>query len=68
MHTDAFNHQPADMLLLAGHMLQGGRDGRWVQYDWGASRKTCQVVVISTGSNMSQSAQWRAGFCLCVRA
>src|SRR5690349_8604798 len=31
MHTDAFNHQPADMLLLAGHMLPGRPTmGAWV--------------------------------------
>jgi len=65
MHTDAFNHQPADMLLLAGHMLPGRPTmGSWVQYGLGSESKNLPgFVVLSTGkSNMSQSAQWSSGF------
>ncbi|MEP6538895.1 MAG: DUF1501 domain-containing protein [Bryobacteraceae bacterium] len=65
MHTDAFNHQPADMLLLAGHMLPGRPTmGAWVQYGLGSESKNLPgFVVLSTGkSNMSQSAQWSSGF------
>jgi hypothetical protein len=65
MHTDAFNHQPADMLLLAGHMLPGRPTmGSWVLYGLGSESKNLPgFVVLSTGkSNMSQSAQWTSGF------
>lgn len=65
MHTDAFNHQPADMLLLAGHMLPGRPTmGAWVLYGLGSESKNLPgFVVLSTGkSNMSQSAQWSSGF------
>ena len=61
MHTDAFNHQPADMLLMAGHMLPGRPTmGSWVLYGLGSESKNLPgFVVLSTGkSNMSQSAQW----------
>src|SRR4051812_23790765 len=37
MHTDAFNHQPADFLLHAGHMLPGRPTmGAWVLYGLGS--------------------------------
>ena len=65
MHTDAFNHQPADMLLLAGHMLPGRPTmGSWVLYGLGSESKNLPgFVVLSTGkSNMSQAAQWTSGF------
>jgi hypothetical protein len=65
VHTDAFNHQPADMLLMAGHMLPGRPTmGAWVLYGLGSESKDLPgFVVLSTGkSNMSQSAQWTSGF------
>jgi hypothetical protein len=65
VHTDAFNHQPADFLLLAGHMLPGRPTlGAWVLYGLGSeSRDLPGFVVLSTGkSNMSQAAQWTSGF------
>ena len=34
MHTDAFNHQPADMILFTGHMLPGRPDFRLVGAVW----------------------------------
>ncbi|MBM3726867.1 MAG: DUF1501 domain-containing protein [Acidobacteria bacterium] len=65
MHTEAFNHQPADYLLHTGHMLQGRPAmGSWVLYGLGSeSRDLPGFVVLSTGrSNMSQAAQWTPGF------
>lgn len=65
MHTDAFNHQPADMILFTGHMLPGRPTlGSWVLYGLGSeSRDLPGFIVLSTGkNNMSQSAQWSSGF------
>ena len=64
MHTDAFNHQPADMLLFAGICSRVGRP--WVPgFSTGsvANRELPGFVVLTTGkSNMSQAAQWSNGF------
>lgn len=65
MRTDAFNHQPADLVLFTGHMLPGRPTlGSWVLYGLGSeSRNLPGFVVLSTGkNNMSQSAQWSSGF------
>jgi hypothetical protein len=65
MHTDAFNHQPADLILFTGHMLPGRPTlGSWVLYGLGSeSRNLPGFVVLSTGkNNMSQAAQWTSGF------
>src|SRR6185369_609999 len=65
MHTDAFNHQPADFLLFAGHMLTGRPTvGSWILYGLGSESKNLPgFVVLTTGkSNMSQAAQWSNGF------
>jgi hypothetical protein len=65
MHTDAFNHQPADLILFTGHMLPGRPTlGSWVLYALGSeSRNLPGFVVLSTGkNNMSQAAQWTSGF------
>jgi hypothetical protein len=65
MHTDAFNHQPADLILFTGHMLPGRPTlGSWVLYGLGSeSRNLPGFVVLSTGkNNMSQAAQWSSGF------
>ncbi|MCC6537957.1 MAG: DUF1501 domain-containing protein [Bryobacterales bacterium] len=65
MHTDAFNHQPADFLLHTGHMLPGRPTmGAWVLYGLGSeSANLPGFIVLSTGkSNMSQAAQWTSGF------
>ncbi|MCC6587920.1 MAG: DUF1501 domain-containing protein [Bryobacterales bacterium] len=65
MKTDAFNHQPADLMLFAGHMLPGRPTmGSWVLYGLGSESKNLPgFVVLSTGkSNMSQAAQWTSGF------
>ncbi|MFN7922265.1 MAG: DUF1501 domain-containing protein [Bryobacteraceae bacterium] len=65
MHTEAFNHQPADFLLHTGHMLPGRPTmGAWVLYGLGSESKNLPgFVVLTTGkSNMSQAAQWSSGF------
>ncbi|HUS08645.1 MAG TPA: DUF1501 domain-containing protein [Bryobacteraceae bacterium] len=65
MHTDAVNHQPADMILFTGHMLPGRPTlGSWILYGLGSeSRNLPGFIVLSTGkNNMSQSAQWSSGF------
>ncbi len=65
MRTDAFNHQPADLILFTGHMLPGRPTlGSWVLYGLGSeSRNLPGFVVLSTGkNNMSQAAQWTSGF------
>ena len=65
MRTDAFNHQPADLILFTGHMLPGRPTlGAWVLYGLGSeSRNLPGFVVLSTGkNNMSQAAQWTSGF------
>jgi hypothetical protein len=65
MHTDAFNHQPADMILMTGHMLPGRPCiGSWVLYGLGSESKDLPgFIVLTTGkSNMSQAAQWTSGF------
>ena len=65
MHTEAFNHQPADMILFTGHMLPGRPTlGSWVLYGLGSeSRNLPGFIILSTGkNNMSQAAQWSSGF------
>ncbi len=65
MHTDAFNHQPADYVLMTGHMLPGRPTlGSWVLYGLGSEAKDLPgFIVLSTGrNNMSQAAQWSSGF------
>ena len=65
LHTDAFNHQPADSILLTGHMLPGRPTmGSWVLYGLGSpARDLPGFIVLSSGkSNMSQSVQWSSGF------
>jgi hypothetical protein len=65
MRTDAFNHQPADLLLLAGHMLPGRPTmGAWTLYGLGSESKDLPgFIILTTGkSNMSQASQWTSGF------
>ncbi len=65
LHTDAFNHQPADQILFTGHMLPGRPTlGSWLLYGLGSeSRNLPGFVVLSSGkSNMSQGAHWSSGF------
>ncbi|MBM3774483.1 MAG: DUF1501 domain-containing protein [Acidobacteria bacterium] len=65
MHTEAFNHQPADLLLLTGHMLAGRPTmGSWVLYGLGSESKNLPgfIVLITGALNMGQSVQWTSGF------
>ena len=66
MHTDQFNHTPAELLLLTGSP-RGGRPslGSWVTYGLGSENENLPgfVVLISSGVQPSagQSA-WGTGF------
>lgn len=65
MHTDQFNHAPAQLFLNSG-FLQPGRPsfGSWVIYGLGAeTRDLPAFVVMSTGAGLSGgSALWSSGF------
>jgi hypothetical protein len=66
MHTDQFNHTPAELLLFTGSP-RGGRPslGSWVTYGLGSENENLPgfVVLISSGTQPSagQSA-WGTGF------
>ena len=65
MYTEAFNHEPADRILLTGHMLPGRPTmGSWVLYGLGSEAKDLPgFIVLSTGKgNRSQSTEWTSGF------
>ncbi len=65
MHTDQFNHAPAQIFLNTG-FSQPGRPslGSWVVYGLGAETSNLPAfVVMSTGSGISGgSANWSSGF------
>jgi hypothetical protein len=65
VHTDAFNHAPAQLLLSTGH-LQLGRPsiGAWVDYGLGSEASDLPAyVVLTTGSGLSGGAAcWGNGF------
>jgi hypothetical protein len=65
VHTDAFNHAPAQILLSTGH-LQLGRPsmGAWVDYGLGseASDLPAYVVLNSAGGLSGGAACWGNGF------
>jgi uncharacterized protein (DUF1501 family) len=65
MHTDQFNHAPAQIFLNTG-FAQPGRPslGSWVLYGLGSeSQNLPAFVVMSTGSGISGgSANWSSGF------
>jgi hypothetical protein len=65
MHTDQFNHAPAQLLLNNG-FAQPGRPslGAWAHYGLGALADDLPAyVVMSTGSGLSAgSALWSSGF------
>jgi uncharacterized protein (DUF1501 family) len=65
VHTDQFNHAPAQILLNTG-FAQPGRPslGSWVVYGLGAETEDLPAfVVMSTGSGISGgSANWSSGF------
>jgi hypothetical protein len=65
MHTDQFNHAPAQIFLNTG-FSQPGRPsiGSWVTYGLGAETENLPAfVVLSTGSGISGgAANWSSGF------
>ena len=65
MHTDQFNHAPAQIFLNTG-FSQPGRPsiGSWVLYGLGSEAKDLPAfVVMSTGSGISGgAANWSSGF------
>jgi len=65
VHTEAFNHDPGEMVLMTGHM-QFGRPslGSWVVYGLGSeTRDMPGFVVLSSGTAPSAgSNNWSAGF------
>jgi len=65
VHTDQFNHAPAQIFFNTG-FLQPGRPslGSWVLYGLGAETQNLPAfVVMSTGSGLSGgSALWSSGF------
>ena len=71
MHTDQFNHAPAQIFFNTG-FAQPGRPsiGSWVTYGLGSeARDLPAFVVMSTGSGISGgSANWSSGFLSSVYA
>lgn len=65
VHTDAFNHAPAQLLISTG-FSQPGRPsmGSWVLYGLGSETQDLPAyVVMSTGSGLSGGAAlWSSGF------
>jgi len=65
VHTDAFNHDPGELILMTGSM-QFGRPsmGAWVVYGLGSETQDLPgFVVLSSGTSPSAgSNNWSAGF------
>ena len=66
MHTDAFNHAPAQLLMNTGSMQFGKPSmGSWVTYGLGSEASDLPAfVVFNTGTNGTSggSALWSSGF------
>ena len=66
MHTDQFNHAPAELLLFTGHARQGRPSmGSWVTYGLGTENEDLPgfVVLISSGVQPSGGQGcWGSGF------
>jgi hypothetical protein len=66
MHTDQFNHAPAELLLYTGSPRQGRPSmGSWVTYGLGSANANLPgfVVLISGGTQPSGGAgNWSSGF------
>jgi hypothetical protein len=66
MHTDQFNHAPAELLMLTGHPRQGRPSiGSWVTYGLGSENTDLPafIVMISSGSQPSAGRNaWGSGF------
>jgi hypothetical protein len=65
VHTDAFNHAPAQILLSTGH-LQLGRPsmGAWINYGLGSETADLPAFVVlnSAGGLSGGAACWSSGF------
>src|SRR5581483_4637224 len=66
MHTDQFNHAPAELLLFTGS-AQFGRPsmGSWMTYGLGSENQNLPgfIVLVSSGTNPSAgNANWSSGF------
>ncbi len=66
MHTDQFNHAPAELLLFTGHARQGRPSlGSWVTYGLGTENQDLPgfVTLISSGTQPSGGQGcWGSGF------
>ena len=66
MHTDQFNHAPAELLLFTGHARQGRPSmGSWATYGLGTENQNLPgfVVLISSGTQPSGGqGLWGSGF------
>jgi hypothetical protein len=66
MHTDQFNHAPAELLLFTGHNRQGRPSmGSWATYGLGTENQDLPgfVVLISSGTQPSGGqGLWGSGF------
>jgi hypothetical protein len=66
MHTDQFNHAPAELLLFTGHARQGRPSlGSWASYGLGTENQDLPgfVVLISSGTQPSGGqGLWGSGF------
>ncbi|MES2598231.1 MAG: DUF1501 domain-containing protein [Verrucomicrobiota bacterium] len=66
MHTDQFNHAPAELLLFTGHARQGRPSlGSWVTYGLGTENQDLPgfVSLISSGTQPSGGqGLWGSGF------
>ncbi|MCP5559032.1 MAG: DUF1501 domain-containing protein [Verrucomicrobiaceae bacterium] len=66
MHTDQFNHAPAELLLFTGHARQGRPSmGSWATYGLGTENQDLPgfVVLISSGTQPSGGQGcWGSGF------
>ncbi|MCH2135494.1 MAG: DUF1501 domain-containing protein [Phycisphaerales bacterium] len=66
MHTDQFNHAPAQLLLHTGHMLQGRPSmGSWLSWGLGSENEDLPafLVLVSGGKKPSAgTAAWSSGF------
>ncbi len=66
MHTDQFNHAPAQLLLQTGHPLQGRPSmGSWLSWGLGTENHNLPafIVLVSGGKKPSAgTAAWGSGF------
>ncbi len=66
MHTDQFNHAPAQLMLHTGHMLQGRPSmGSWLSWGLGSENSDLPsfLVLVSGGKKPSAgTATWGSGF------